>query len=45
MSVFIEGCKYCEDCKASGDDRMPPHFAKLSCKSGGREHCTCDTCY
>lgn len=24
---------------------MPPHFAKLRCESGGKEHCTCDICF
>lgn len=23
----------------------PPHDASPRCRSGGREHCTCDTCF
>jgi len=45
MSKFIEGCKYCEECKEKGDTAMPPHYAKDRCKSGKYNHCTCDTCY
>jgi len=45
VSVFIDGCKYCQDCKEKGETLMPPHFAKLRCESGGKEHCTCDICF
>lgn len=35
----VAGCKGCE----SGEP--VPHFASYACESGGRDHCTCDTCF
>lgn len=39
----VEGCSYCE--QFGGSLMMPPHEASKSCQSGGRNHCTCDTCF
>ena len=33
----------CEMCKEKGI--RPPHYASINCQSGGRAHCTCDTCF
>jgi hypothetical protein len=35
-------CAFCERNKGK---MMPPHDASARCKSGGHEHCTCDTCF
>lgn len=43
-----EGCKECKDFFESEDPRdvfAPRHTAMPSCKSGKRDHCTCDTCF
>lgn len=34
-------CSTCDDHGAFG----PPHNASSRCQSGGRDHCTCDTCF
>ena len=39
---LVEGCEYC---KLYGGGMMPPHFASANCQSGGRNHCTCGTCF
>lgn len=36
-------CSYCMDCM--DDSMMPSHNASSRCQSGGRSHCTCDTCF
>ena len=38
-----DGCSYCEQYYA--DSMMPHHDASEACKSGKREHCTCDACF
>ena len=37
----------CETCKAirAANGFGPPHFASKRCRSGGHNHCTCDTCF
>lgn len=40
---YVEGCNYCEEHK--NDYMFPPHDASPTCKSGNRDHCTCDTCF
>lgn len=35
----VDGCNYPKD------GMMPNHEASERCKSGKRDHCTCDTCY
>jgi hypothetical protein len=42
---LVSGCQYCENLKASGSNFHPPHDASPRCESGGRPHCTCDTCF
>lgn len=37
----IDGCTY----PAAPGSFAPPHTAMSSCRSGGRNHCTCDTCF
>jgi hypothetical protein len=39
---LVEDCNYC---KTYGGGMMPPHFASPYCQSGGRNHCTCGTCF
>ena len=38
-------CKYCDDMRARGATFFPSHDASRNCQSGGRNHCTCDTCF
>jgi hypothetical protein len=40
----IANCKYCQEIKERGGFG-PSHFASRNCQSGGRNHCTCDTCF
>lgn len=35
-------CAYCQDPRNAGG---PGHFPSSMCRSGGRPHCTCDTCF
>lgn len=42
---YVEGCAYCEAARERGDSMMPSHNAMPSCRSGKRNHCTCDTCF
>lgn len=36
----------CEYCDREGDNAYhPPHDASPNCQSGGRSHCSCDTCF
>ena len=32
----------CDMCKVPG---APAHFPSTGCESGGRTHCSCDTCF
>ena len=41
----VDGCVYCERAKANRDKYHPYHDASTRCRSGGHDHCTCDTCY
>ena len=45
MPNYVEGCNYCQASKEANDSMMPPHFASSRCQSGGKNHCTCGTCY
>ncbi len=38
-------CKACDQERKAGAEHHPPHDASSGCKSGGREHCSCDTCF
>jgi hypothetical protein len=38
-------CRYCDERRVEGSDFHPPHDASPRCKSGGRAHCSCDTCF
>lgn len=40
----VPGCKSCADNVGEGFPR-PYHDASPRCESGGRTHCTCDTCF
>lgn len=40
--IEIEECAYCFKYKGQ---MHPDHFASYMCKSGKRNHCTCDTCF
>lgn len=43
--VKSTGCAYCDREIARGNTFYPPHNASSSCRSGGRNHCSCDTCF
>ena len=48
--LFAAGTRYVtveEDaCLACAKGNSPvPHYAGTYCRSGGRNHCTCDTCF
>ncbi len=38
-------CKYCDEERAAQNDFHPSHDASPRCKSGGKPHCSCDTCF
>jgi len=38
-------CQYCDDQRGQGSRFMPSHNASTRCRSGRRNHCTCDTCF
>lgn len=38
-------CAYCDSLRATGETFHPRHDASARCESGGRNHCTCDTCF
>jgi hypothetical protein len=38
-------CSVCDNARRMGDRMMPSHTALVSCRSGRRNHCTCDSCY
>lgn len=40
--IEIEECEYCNKYKGH---MAPNHFASRMCKSGKRNHCTCDACF
>lgn len=39
------GCRTCIVAEARGDKYGPRHNASSRCRSGGYNHCTCDTCF
>lgn len=39
----VPGCPTCDRYPPTGF--FPPHDASPRCESGGRDHCTCDTCF
>lgn len=41
----IAACAFCQAEKARGNTFYPNHFASPRCESGGRNHCSCDTCF
>lgn len=38
-------CKYCQELLEKGEYFAPHHRGSGGCRSGGRAHCTCDTCF
>ena len=38
------GCKFCQS-RTALVEIFPDHEGKERCQSGGRGHCTCDTCF
>lgn len=38
-------CTTCDRIRAEGHVIYPPHDAGSGCRSGSRNHCTCDTCF
>jgi hypothetical protein len=45
LAIYHDGCGYCETEKEAGRTFFPPHRSSPRCRSGGRPHCTCDTCF
>lgn len=43
--AVVGECKYCDDERLAGSTFHPRHNASPRCESGGRNHCTCDTCF
>ena len=43
----IGECAYCDRVRETEDRTFPSHKAYSFCRSysGGRSHCTCDTCF
>jgi hypothetical protein len=39
------GCQSRYDAEDASMVMAPSHRAKPNCQSGGRHHCTCDTCF
>lgn len=39
----VAACPSCE--RNAREGFGPPHEASATCKSGGRNHCTCDACF
>ena len=48
---FVHGedtflCKECDkECHYCAINWLPQHRASMLCRSGGYNHCTCDTCF
>lgn len=38
-------CSYCDNQRTMDSTFFPSHNASSRCRSGGRSHCTCDTCF
>ncbi|CAB4167742.1 hypothetical protein UFOVP1292_50 [uncultured Caudovirales phage] len=38
-------CASCDRHRANGDTFFPPHDASRHCRSGGNNHCSCDSCF
>jgi hypothetical protein len=38
-------CEYCDRQREANEEFHPHHNASKRCQSGGRNHCTCDTCF
>lgn len=38
-------CQICDNLRSEGESFAPPHEASPNCKSGGYNHCSCDTCF
>lgn len=43
--IEVDECSFCQREKARGNSFYPNHKASTRCESGGRNHCTCDTCF
>lgn len=41
----IGECPTCDRARETGERFMPRHTASARCRSGQRNHCTCDTCF
>lgn len=38
-------CEYCDEQREMNSRFAPSHNASSGCRSGGRNHCTCDACF
>ena len=45
LATYHPGCDFCDTMKGERRTFFPPHDASPRCDSGGRDHCTCDTCF
>jgi hypothetical protein len=43
--TIVKGCKGCEVFFTNPGVMAPSHKASDRCRSGKRDHCTCDTCF
>jgi len=41
----LGACAACDRYRREGRTFHPPHDPSPNCESGGRHHCTCDTCF
>ncbi|GAB2732497.1 hypothetical protein [Nocardioides pakistanensis] len=42
---YYDGCPMCQQAKEADSAFFPMHKAMPHCRSGGRNHCTCGTCW
>lgn len=47
LNVIVPDCSYCQEYynHPKLSPFMPSHYASPRCRSGSRNHCTCDTCF
>lgn len=45
MQAERDACDFCRYIQDEHGGFGPPHFANPNCRSGGHNHCTCDTCF
>lgn len=43
--IWDPSCRTCTESNPFGIAFVPSHRASSRCQSGGRNHCTCDSCF